>query len=69
MSNENETKTKTISNKGGARKGAGRKPTGNKKISISLYFKPDVVIKIGGSEELRNFIYKLINENHETNLH
>ena len=42
---------------GGARKGAGRKPVADPKISITIYVKESIVNGVGGIEEVKNECY------------
>jgi len=54
-------KKKTLKNKGGARKGAGRKPKKDKKKTVILYILESKIKEKGGEKELKETIYKFIN--------
>ena len=43
--------------RGGARKGAGRKPASDPKIIIPIYIEESIVKAIGGIEEVKNECY------------
>lgn len=44
-------------NKGGARKGAGRKPVEDPKVMVPLYIETSVINELGGFEEVRALCY------------
>jgi hypothetical protein len=44
-------------NKGGARKGAGRKPVEDPKVLVPLYVKSSVLSALGGLDEVRDACY------------
>ena len=45
---------------GGARKGAGRKPAADPKITISIYVETSIVNAMGGVEELKEACYSFL---------
>ena len=47
-------------NKGGARKGAGRKPVEDPKVMVPLYIESSVIKALGGFEEVRTACYAFI---------
>lgn len=46
--------------KGGARKGAGRKPVSDPKLMVPLYIETSVIEAIGGIDEVRNSCYAFL---------
>ena len=46
--------------KGGARKGAGRKPVEDPKVLVPLYVETSVINAMGGFDEVRNACYAFI---------
>jgi hypothetical protein len=46
--------------KGGARKGAGRKPVEDPKVMVPLYVESSVIKAWGGFDEVRNACYSLL---------
>lgn len=46
--------------KGGARRGAGRKPVDDPKVMIPLYVQTSVINKLGGFEEVREMCYEFL---------
>lgn len=46
--------------KGGARKGAGRKPVDDPKVLVPLYVKSSVLKAFGGLDELREACYEFL---------
>lgn len=53
------TKAKKVV-KGGARKGAGRKPVEDPKVMVPLYIETSVVNALGGFEEVREACYNFL---------
>ena len=47
-------------NKGGARKGAGRKPVEDPKVLVPLYVKSSVLNALGGLDEVRDACYSFL---------
>lgn len=45
---------------GGARKGAGRKPTADPKIGVTLYIEESAVKTLGGIDAIRNECYDFL---------
>lgn len=54
---------KTKSNAGGARMGAGRKKSENKKEPVTLYVSADLIKKIGDRKSFISACYELIENN------
>ncbi len=46
--------------RGGARKGAGRKPLADPKIPITIYVEGSIVNELGGIDELKDEIYSFL---------
>ncbi len=46
--------------KGGARKGAGRKPVEDPKLMVPLYVETSVINALGGLDEIRNICYAFL---------
>lgn len=49
-------------NRGGKRKGAGRKPVLSKKKQISLYVEGSKILKFGNEEKYKDFLYRKTDE-------
>lgn len=45
---------------GGARKGAGRKPTADPKVGVTLYIEESILNKLGGVEAIREYCYQFL---------
>lgn len=45
--------------RGGARKGAGRKPIKDRKIPVTLWFRPSEIKKNGGLKKLKVLMYNV----------
>ena len=46
-----------MENRGGKRKGAGRKPCSNKKQTVVLYIETSVINKLGGLNATKQILY------------
>lgn len=56
---ENQSQPKK-SNRGGARPNAGRKPTNNRKLQISLYLEKSKINQLGGIESVKKSLNAFI---------
>lgn len=52
--------------RGGARKGAGRKPMKDKKQPVTIWLRPSEMQKMGGVQAVKILIYDVILESHQT---
>lgn len=57
MENQNQEKKST---RGGVRPNAGRKPTGNRKLQISLYLEKSKINQLGGIETIKKSLNAFI---------
>ncbi len=53
-------KTTKRSNRGGARKGAGRKPLSDPKIPVTIYVESSIIKAMGGTEEVKEECYNFL---------